>query len=148
MTLIRNDACNIMNPDVNRTGSRAFPAKGAGGFVAMDFEYAEKAQHSEERAVGAKITTPEVTDQDRQHDQNDEHPQSQGTDVGKEVQHLDVGHHVIGAVDEKLQGRRIHLKDDSPEEKGEQQIFQRAQWVVEPAGKPVRFAKNKMVQPV
>ena len=64
------------------------------------------------------------------------------------MQHFDIRHHVVWAVDKIIQVTDIHLDDDGPDKKEKQQILQTAQRVIQPAGHPDVLSENEAMQSV
>ena len=80
--------------------------------------------------------------------QDHQHPECKGGYVFEEIQHLDVGHHVIRTVDKIIQCEGVHFDDDGPHEKCQHQVLQAAQRVIQPGGDPGIFAENEAMDAV
>ena len=136
---------------VRRAGLRAQVAVDARGRVARDLEGREERERPEEGPVGAEIAAPGVRDDDREKREADEHLDREGREPLEEVEHLHVGHAVVGRVEEVGDRGRAHLEEDGVDEEREQQVLERAQRQVEearqaelPAEEPLRDARQHL----
>ena len=90
-------------------------------------------QRPEEGAVGAEVAAPGVGDDDGEDDEAEDHLQGERREPLEEVQHLHVGHAVVGRVEEVRDGGRAHLEEHGVDEEGQEQVLERAQREVEEA---------------
>ena len=117
MALIGEDICLFVDPDVCRADPGALPAIRAGLLVPVNLQDTEQTESTQKGPVGAEISAPETTQKDGEDQEDDQCPQGKGAYVGKKMEHLDVCHHVVGAVKEMLQGRGIHFQENGLEKK-------------------------------
>ena len=118
---------------VRRAGLRAEVAVDARGRVPRDLERREKGQRPEERAVGAEVAAPGVGNDDGEHGEADQDRQREGREPLEEVEHLHVGHPVVGRVEEVGDGERAHLEEDRVDEEGEEEVLDRPERQVDEA---------------
>lgn len=144
--LVAPHAFDFVYFDARRTGFGAKLAIDASRFGASDFRRTQPTQNAEQAAVGTEITAPKVFDGDRKQHENENRPQRELGNVGEEKIHLYLGDFVVRAVDEGLQRRRIHLPN-RPNEEEQQQIFERAQGIIQPAVDAQIAAEQFLAEP-
>ena len=95
--LMRNQ---FVHRERRRAGLGALSAIDAGLGVAADVRGTQPGRQSQQRAIRAQETAPEVGNEYGRHGENAEHDQPGFADVPEEVQHLHVGDQSVGAVHE------------------------------------------------
>jgi len=142
---VRPDSVRFVDCDPRGAGVCAQFTIDASGGVSRNLQRAEPPRQPQESAVGAKKTTPEILDEDRENDKPQEYPEGHSTDLSKEEVHLDIGHLVVGTKDESNQRLDVHAVD-RPGKEEKEQILEGTERIIEPTRESEISAKNLPAQ--
>jgi hypothetical protein len=109
-----------MDLDVYWTAAGALLAVCASFLIAADIQYAQKTECPEQRTMGAQVTTPTISYQNRQHHST---PEGKRGNVFEKIKHLDICNHIVRTVNEKIQGYGIHFQHNGPQKEAQQKVF-------------------------
>ena len=82
----------------------------------------DQGKQSHERSIGAKVSTPTVSDYKGRKSQDEQNDGRESGYPGEEVEHLYIGYLVVWAVQKGVNGRLAHRKD-GPNKKSQEDIF-------------------------
>ncbi len=147
VTLVRVHGVLFMHRYIRRADPCAFFAIRTTRSIAPDLEWRQPAQRTQESTIGTEKTAPEIGNENRQQKEACQHPCGQGRHVGEKFEHLDVRNPAVWTIEKSRDSGYIHLYQDGPEKKTQQQIFETAQRPVQPARQKLGFSKDPFLHP-